>query len=265
MARRHNEQVEASRNARVARDGDQVPAPRGRRSFPEEVRSHALREVAAGRTGVEVAREYGIHVTTISRWKREAREAATRPVAAAPHGPQGTTARGREPVASPRPPQPPRETGRYAAAFKEDVLAQVASGRKLVEVAGQYGVPASTIARWRRDAAAAGGALPAPQSTRPTSSGPSPIDPDHRRLVLGLKESHPNMGLAQLQNQLRRLEGVKLGRHMIGRILKEAGIALLHRPFGHQERPRVHQREAGVVQPDARSRTARRHGVRLPR
>jgi hypothetical protein len=32
----------------------------------------------------------------------------------------------------------------------------------------------------------------------------SPIDPEHRALVLEPKAKHPNMGLAQLQNQLKR-------------------------------------------------------------
>jgi transposase InsO family protein len=197
---------------------DQWPterAPRG--TVPPEIRARVLQEVASGRKSIDVAREYGVHHTTITKWKREERERGGAPGAELPRQPA-------EPVEAVS--APPRETGRYSKAFKEDVLAQVGSGRKVVEVASQYGVPTGTISRWRHEARSAGGELPEPKSTRPTSSGPSPINEEHRRLVLSLKERHPNMGLAQIQNQLRRFEAVKLGRHMIARILKEAGIPL---------------------------------------
>jgi transposase InsO family protein len=181
---------------------------------PAETRREILREVAAGRKAVAVAREYGVSAWSISNWKREQRQAAFSPVQRPPE----VTA-----------PPPPRETGRYSQAFKQEVLSQVLSGRKIVEVARQYSVPEGTIGRWRREAKRSGGELPQPQSTRPSSSGPSPINEEHRRLVLALKEKHPNMGLAQVQNQLRRFEALKLSRHMIGRIFKEAGIPLQKR------------------------------------
>ena len=104
--------------------------------------------------------------------------------------------------------------------------AQVASGRTAVAVAGQYGVPETTIHRWKKAAQKAGGKLPAPQSTRPETSGPSPINAEHRELVLSVKDRHPSMGPAQVQNQLKRFHGVKITRQMIGRIFSEAGIPL---------------------------------------
>ena len=216
---RQNQPIESTREGQLS-NGRRVPGRTAGRN-PLELRSRVLQEIAAGQKAVDVAREHGVHVSTIYRWKREEEDerAGGNPGVAEPAVPPARTPSA--PVDT-----PPRETGRYTKAFKEDVLAQVDSGRKVVEVAHQYDIPAGTITRWKREAASGGGELPDPKSTRPTSSGPSPIDPEHRRLVLAIKEGHPKMGLAQLQNQLRRFEGVKLGRHMIGRILKEAGIPL---------------------------------------
>ena len=118
------------------------------------------------------------------------------------------------------------ETGRYSQEFKAEVVRQVQSGRKGVAVAAQYGLCAMTVYRWNKAAKNAGGEVPPTNSTRPESSGPSPIDEEHRGLVLALKEKYPNMGLAQVQNQVRRFHAVKLSRPMIGRIFREAGIPL---------------------------------------
>ena len=195
---------------------------RPRRRISPEIRSRILEEIARGRKAAELSGEYGVPETTISGWRHKEKSTLKE-----------------TPTTSP----PPRETGRYSQAFKAEVLAQVAAGRKLSEVAAQYGVTTTTIGRWKRAAAQANGALPEPKSTRPDSSGPSPIDPEHRRLVLTLKEKHPNMGLAQIQNQLRRFEAVKLGRHMIGRILTEAGIRLQKAPKKAERDPRENRFE----------------------
>ena len=67
------------------------------------------------------------------------------------------------------------ETGRYSQEFKEEVVRQVESGRKGVDVAKQYGLPVTTVYRWRKAAARSeGGTVPVPQSTRPDSSAPRP-------------------------------------------------------------------------------------------
>jgi putative transposase len=131
----------------------------------------------------------------------------------------------------------PRETGCYSQAFKEEVLAQVASGRTGLDVCGQYGIPETTLYRWKKAARAHGGTLPDPHSTRPYASGASPIDEEHRALVLSIKERLPNTGLAQVQNQLKRLHGVKLSRQMIARIFTEAGIPLQKRPSAEPSDP----------------------------
>jgi transposase InsO family protein len=168
--------------------------------------------VASGKIAAEIARDYGIPETTISGWKRKEREDNSAVTTAAPG-----LAKAAE--------TPPRQTGRYSMTFKEEVLAQVASGRKVIEVARQYTLPEKTIHRWKREAKAQGGDLPDPKSTRPETSR-SPISAEHRSLVLSLKDKRPNMGVAQIQNHLKRFYALKLGRHMIARIFTEAGIPL---------------------------------------
>jgi transposase len=175
-----------------------------------------LRLVASGQKAIDVAKAFGIHNTSISRWKAEEkarRTCAPQPVPA-PSQPDS------KPAA--------QETGRYSKDFKEAVLAQVRSGRKLVEVASQYRLPEKTISRWLLEAEAAGGETPEARSTRPPTNA-SPINEEERALVLSLKEKHPNMGPAQLQNQLKRFYALKLSRQLIGRIFAEAGIPLQKR------------------------------------
>ena len=94
----------------------------------------------------------------------------------------------------PAPTTAPRrlETGRFSREFKAEVVRQVQSGRKGVAVAAQYGLCAMTVYRWNKAAKDAGGEVPPTNSTRPESSGPSPIDEEHRALVLSLKEKYPN-------------------------------------------------------------------------
>jgi transposase len=173
--------------------------------------------VASGRKIIEVAGEFGVHHTTVTRWKAE--ERARMKAKAAPL-PETSGDTGHKP--------PPRETGRFSKSFKEEVLAQVRSGRKVVDVARQYQLSDKTIYRWEKDAKTAGGELPDPMSTRPPTNA-SPIDEEHRALVLSLKRERPNMGPAQIQNQLKRFHALKLSRQMIGRIFTEAGIPLQKR------------------------------------
>ena len=182
-----------------------------------EVRREILRQVASGRKAIDVAKEFGVHHTTITRWKAE--EKAEKKALNSPLP---------EPRADTAPKPPPRETGRFSKSFKEDVLAQVRSGRKVVDVARQYQVSDKTIYRWKLDAQATGDKLPDPKSTRPHTNA-SPIDEEHRAMVLTWKKDHPNMGPAQIPNQLKRFPALKLSREMIGRILTEAGIPLQKR------------------------------------
>ena len=188
-------------------------------SVSRKVRAEILREVASGRTAIEVAEEYGVHNTTISRWKREEKE----------RKPSRTRERCERGGAQGEQTTPAGETGRYSRAFKDEVLGQVFAGRKIVEVARQYKLPDRTLHRWLGEWENAGGEVPEAKSTRPHASGPSPINEEQRALVLSLKAKHANMGLAQVQNQLKRFHAVKLSRHMIARIFNEAGIPLQKR------------------------------------
>jgi len=142
-------------------------------------------------------------------------------------------------------PSPDRPTGRFTVQQKEEVLRQVDAGRSRAKVARQYGVSTMTITRWLRARNAARKAGDAsgrsglkPKSTRPIDA-PSPVTTAQRDQVLELKAEHPEMGPAQLRNQLRRFHGVSLSHKVIGKILKQAG---------HKLEVRVTDREEAVVE-----------------
>ena len=233
MARKAKKKSRSRRGQRKRRKAKKRQGKYARPVAPE-VREEILREVASGRKAIDVADEYGVHNTTISVWKRKRRSAARREFLSAksgeeipeiPAGPMPTKPPDQVPTAQPL----TRQTGRYSQSFKEEVLKQVFSGRKIAEVARQYEVPDRTVHRWLGSWEVAGAEVAEPKSTRPQSSGPSPINEEHRALVLSLKGKHPNMGLAQVQNQLKRFHALKLSRHMSGRIFTEAGIPLQKR------------------------------------
>ena len=206
------------------------------RPVSPEVRAEILRLVASGRKAVDVGKEFAVNPCTISGWRREARE--REPAVA-----RRKRRRSAEVVEAPAPPVTgpvPAETGRYVSSFKQEVLRQVFAGRKIVAVGEQYGVPARTIHRWLGEWARADAETddPAPGAKLegPRPGGATPIQAEHRALVLSIKHQHPNMGLAQIQNQLKRFHALKLSRHMIGRIFREAGIPLQVRsPASTQE------------------------------
>lgn len=146
---------------------------------------------------------------------------------------------------SPPAPVPDRPTGRFTAQEKAEILRQVDAGRTQADVGRQYHVHPVTISRWlqaRAEAQAAGDASGqsglTPKSTRPIDSV-SPVSPAHRELVLRLKGEHPEMGPAQLRNQLRRFHGVSFSHKVIGKILKQAG---------HKLEVRVTDREEATVE-----------------
>jgi len=121
-----------------------------------------------------------------------------------------------------------RTTGRYSQKLRQEIVAQLFDGRTAIDVGKQYGICAATLYRWKKMAKKKGGTLPEAKSTRPLSNA-SPINEEHKKLVLEIKDSNPKMGPAQIQNQLKRFYAIKIGRHLIGRILTEAGIPLQKR------------------------------------
>ena len=183
--------------------------------IPSQTVELILREIAAGGELKAVAEKYGIPVGTIMTWQATRNDR----VPTADRG-DGTADAGAT----------SRTTGRYSKEFKEEVLAQVAAGRVKTEVAKQYGINEGNLYRWMRQAKENGGAVPDAKSTKPPTNA-SPINEEHRSLVLELKESHVKMGPAQIQNQLRRFHAIKISRQMIGRIFAEAGIPL-QKPAG---------------------------------
>lgn len=125
-----------------------------------------------------------------------------------------------------------RATGRYTAEEKARILEQVDRGRKQAEVARQYALNPKSISRWlvarevaQRAGDAEGKSGLRARTTRPLDSI-SPVTPAQRDLVIEVKKEHPEMGPAQLRNQLRRFHGVSLSHKLIGKILKQNGFAL---------------------------------------
>ncbi len=142
----------------------------------------------------------------------------------------------------------PKRTGRFSAEEKAEILNQVEMGRTQAQVARQYGMHANTISHWLKlhDSAKAQGdqskqAGLTPRSTKPHHS-PSPVSEQDAELVLETKRKHPEMGPAQVRNQLRRFNGVSISHKTIGKILKDAGFELEKRVRDDEEQA-VHRFE----------------------
>jgi len=203
------------------------------RPVSPEVREEILRLVASGRKAIDVGRDYGVNPCTISCWRSGQKRERVRA--------RGEL-RSKEEIGDVPGPAAPAETGRYVETFKGEVLRQVFAGRKIIEVAEQYGLPARTVHRWLADWAGTDGGGLSQTASGAQSTGPTPIQEEQRALVLSIKHKHPNMGLAQLQNQIKRFHALKLSRHMIGRIFHEAGIPLEKRSAASTEEDRSKNR-----------------------
>lgn len=138
-----------------------------------------------------------------------------------------------------------RPTGRFTAEEKAEILKQIDSGRTKSEVAEQYGTTTVSIRRWekareeaRRSGDASGKSGLVAQSTRPLTS-PAALGPTETELVLETKREHPEMGPAQIRNQLRRFHGLSISHKVIGKVLRDAGYEL---------EKRVGDREAEAVE-----------------
>lgn len=145
------------------------------------------------------------------------------------------------PKSHPPDPFPGRPTGRHTPEEKKKILEQVDAGRTHAKVARQYHVHPVTISRWltAREAARKAGDPSGisglkPKSTRPIDTV-SPVTPEQRELVCSVKDEHPEMGPAQIRNQLRRFHGVSLSHKVIGNILKQEGYKLETRATGAEE------------------------------
>lgn len=142
-------------------------------------------------------------------------------------------------------PRTDRPTGRFTAKEKAEILKQIDSGRTKTEVAEQYGATTISIRRWEKARAAARGSGDASgesglvaRSTRPVTS-PAALSREDTELVTNTKSEHPEMGPAQIRNQLRRFHGVSISHKVIGKVLRDAGYEL---------EKRVGDREAKTVE-----------------
>ena len=125
----------------------------GNLQIPPQTVELILREVTAGDDLKAVAGKYGIPVDTITAWQ------ATR---------GGRLPTGDRSESTADAGVRSRPTGRYSKEFKEEVLAQVATGRMKTEIAKQYGIPEANLYRWIRQAKANGGVVPDAKSTKPS-------------------------------------------------------------------------------------------------
>ena len=139
------------------------------------------------------------------------------------------------------PPVGARRSRRYTATEKSEILEDVDAGATQVDVGRKYGVHPNTIGAWLKLRAVAqaagdptGETALTPGSTKPHHS-PSPVADKDRDLILRLKEEHPEMGPAQLRNQLRRFHGISHSHKVIGKVLRQAGIQLEKRVKDNEE------------------------------
>ena len=144
-----------------------------------------------------------------------------------------------------RSPRSDRPTGRFTDEEKAEILKQVDSGRTKVDVAKQYGTTAVSIRRWelareeaRRSGDASGKSGLVARSTRPLTS-PGALGSAETELVVETKREHPEMGPAQIRNQLRRFHGLSISHKVIGKVLRDSGYEL---------EKRVGDREAEAVE-----------------
>lgn len=127
-----------------------------------------------------------------------------------------------------------RPVGRFTAKLKAEILDQVASGRSKEDVARQYGTTAKSIRRWMKQKEESGASALKARSTRPQTS-PGVLPAAQCDLVVATKKEHPEMGPAQIRNQLRRFEGVSLSHKVIGKVLRDAGFELEKRVAEKEE------------------------------
>ncbi len=154
-------------------------------------------------------------------------------------------ARPKKKWATKKSPRSDRPTGRFTAEEKAEILKQIGSGRTKTEVAEQYGTTTVSIRRWEKAREAARGSgdpsgksgLVA-RSTRPLTS-PGALGPAETELVVETRREHPEMGPAQIRNQLRRFHGLSISHKVIGKVLRDAGFEL---------EKRVGDREAEAVE-----------------
>lgn len=137
--------------------------------------------------------------------------------------------------------------GRIPGKIKAEILKQVQTGRNKVEVAGQYGINPKTITRWQERLAEEKANLENPQpeqadeaklleprSTRPRTS-PGKLEKSIEDQIISLKREYPQMGSAQIRNQLKRFKNIWVSVRAINRVLREAGFELQKHGASHEK------------------------------
>lgn len=121
---------------------------------------------------------------------------------------------------------------RYGSQERLEIIKEVEKGKSMVEVAKRHDIHPVTIKRWieRRELSRSeedpeGLKGLKPQAPIPNDSHPL-VSEETRGKIIKLKKEYPYMGAAQIRNQLRRFEAIRLSVKLISRVLKEAGFEL---------------------------------------
>lgn len=121
---------------------------------------------------------------------------------------------------------------RYGSQERLEIIKEVESGKSMVEVAKKHNIHPVTIKRWiksrelsRTENDPEGLKGLEPQAPIPRDSHPL-VSEETREKIIKLKKEYPYMGPAQIRNQLRRFDAIRLSVKLISRVLKEAGFEL---------------------------------------
>ena len=144
------------------------------------------------------ARQLAIPKTTISSWRRAAREKST--------------------ATQPAEPTRPSVQKRYTPSQKAEIL-EFAASHTVTEAVTTFGVSKFSIYDWKKKVArAARGEGDAPT----TGPDPAAVEAQRDKEILDEWKRHPGLGPSQIRNQLRR-KGVKVAVNTVRNVMIEAG------------------------------------------
>lgn len=188
-------------------------APRRRNKYTQHQRHIALED--AEKIGTcAAARKHGIPVSTVSRWRSEAR--SSEPADSSPEPVESKSAEP-EPVES-KPPE--RRVARHYTPSEKAQAVEYARKHGVTAAHKELGPSRHSIYAWIREAeAAAAGETP---SNTNTSSTDAVTEEQRDAEILEEYARHPGLGPSQIKNQLRR-KGIKVAVQTVRRVMESAG------------------------------------------
>lgn len=134
-----------------------------------------------------------------------------------------------------------KSNSKYGLQERLKIIKEVESGKGMVEVAKRHGIHPVTIKRWieRRELAKTEGDPEGLKGLEPKAPIPRDSHPlvseETKEKIIKLKKEYPYMGPAQIRNQLRRFEAIRLSVKLISKVLKGAGFELEKRGKSDQK------------------------------